>query len=119
MKSLGFQAKRKNRFAIFAKKNFSPTILIRFRISFAHEKCENFRFFLAKFRFNLFREKMRNFREVENAKISQKIAKNIIRKFRGKKNNKKLSQKNNAKISRKNVNHAKKHKKNCKKYIAS
>ena len=30
-------------------------VLLHFRISFAHEKCEHFRVFFAKFRFHLFR----------------------------------------------------------------
>ena len=46
-----------------------------FRISVACKKCKNFRFF-AKFRFNLFRKKMRKFRELENGKILQKVRKN-------------------------------------------
>ena len=58
MSELGFPAKRVN----FFTENFE--IL---HISFARKKCENVSFF-AKFRFNLFREKMRNFREIRNAK---------------------------------------------------
>ena len=46
-------------------------------IPFSREKCKNA--FFAKFRFNLLREKMRNFSEIENAKISAKNA-NISRK---------------------------------------
>jgi len=40
-----------------------------FRISFAREKCKIFRFF-AKFSFNLFCDKMRNFREIKMQKYS-------------------------------------------------
>ena len=65
---LGFPAKRKNRFA-----------------KISH--------FSRPFRFNLFWEKMRNFREIENTKISRKI-----RKIR-----QKIRVKNNGKISRKNA----------------
>mgnify|MGYP000188342821 CR=1 FL=1 len=36
--------------------------------------------FFAKFRFNLFREKLRNFREKENAKISRKNNAKILQK---------------------------------------
>ena len=49
-------------FVFFAKFFFFANISLHFRISFAHEKCENFRLF-AKFRFNVFREKIRKFRE--------------------------------------------------------
>ena len=87
---LGFPTKRKNRFAKIS--HFSRPFLLHFRISFAHDICENFRFF-EKFRFYLFWEKMRNFREIENKKISRKI-----RKIR-----QKIRVKNNGKISRKNA----------------
>ena len=62
----GFFSEKEKSFRECAKFFFFATISLRFCISFAHEKSENFR-------------------EIENAKISRKNAKKIIRKFRKKK----------------------------------
>ena len=67
----GFQRKGKivsRKFRISCKKKF---FLRPFRFIFAFSHGKIFVFF-SKFRLNLFRQKMRNFREIENAKISRK-----------------------------------------------
>ena len=64
--TVGFPAKRKNR-----KKKFFTTISLYFHIS----KMRNFSGFLRNFDFICFAKKMRNFRELENAKISRKNTK--------------------------------------------
>ena len=80
---IGFLAIRVNRFTkisdFLRKKSFTKYFAC-FRISFARDKCENFRFF-AKFHFDLLCETIGNFREKELRKLREKK----IRKFLGKK----------------------------------
>ena len=58
------------------RKNFAFFYFVRSR------KMRKFFFaFFAKFRFNLFQEKMQNFREIEYTKISRKNNANILKKM--------------------------------------